>query len=470
MVAKRAAPREEPDMIEKAPPPGTAGITKRPAGPQLERTTLRTSRLLDFCSQKELIAQTGHQPGAWPLVILKELIDNALDACEEADIAPEIDITVDDKGITVRDNGPGLPQDVIADVLDFSVRVSSREPYVAPDRGAQGNALKTLVAMPFVLDGKRGRVKIRTQGTKHRIDFGVDPIRQKPVINHTQTSGFVKSGTEVRVLWPVSACSKLENAKEHFLQIARDFTWLNPHLTLSVNFKGDEEKIEATDRTWRKWRPSDPTSPHWYELSHFERLVTGYIAHDQDNGASRTVREVTAEFRGLAGSAKQKKVLAAADLQRAHLSDLVGVSGVDRDRLESWLQAMKDHSKPVKPKALGVIGEGRFRKRFEDCGCMMESFQHKQVMGTTDGMPWVIETAFGYLNDDSAERRIVTGINWSAALSNPFRELGKFGDSLDSVLSRQYVSWHEPVIFVLHMVCPRVEYTDRGKSAVVIAS
>jgi hypothetical protein len=91
-------------------------------------------------------------------------------------------------------------------------------------------------------------------------------------------------------------------------------------------------------------------------------------------------------------------------------------------------------------------------------------------MGTTDGMPWVIETAFGYLNDDSAERRIVTGINWSAALSNPFRELGKFGDSLDSVLSRQYVSWHEPVIFVLHMVCPRVEYTDRGKSAVVIAS
>ena len=30
----------------------------------LERTTLRTSRLLDFCSRKELIAQTGHQPAA----------------------------------------------------------------------------------------------------------------------------------------------------------------------------------------------------------------------------------------------------------------------------------------------------------------------------------------------------------------------------------------------------------------------
>ena len=54
----------------------------RPAA-QLQRATLRTSPLLDFCSRKELIAQTGHQPEAWPLVVLKELVDNALDACED---------------------------------------------------------------------------------------------------------------------------------------------------------------------------------------------------------------------------------------------------------------------------------------------------------------------------------------------------------------------------------------------------
>ena len=64
-------------------------------GNVLERTTLRTSRLLDFCSEKELIAQTGHQTDAWPLVALKELIDNSLDACEETDVAPVINIVVD---------------------------------------------------------------------------------------------------------------------------------------------------------------------------------------------------------------------------------------------------------------------------------------------------------------------------------------------------------------------------------------
>ena len=60
------------------------------SGKQLERATFRTSRLLDFCSEKELIAQTGHRPEAWPLVVLQELVDNALDACEEARTAPEI--------------------------------------------------------------------------------------------------------------------------------------------------------------------------------------------------------------------------------------------------------------------------------------------------------------------------------------------------------------------------------------------
>ncbi len=130
--------------------------------PRLDRTTLRTSRLLDFCSRKELIAQTGHQPDAWPLVVLKELLDNACDACEEAEVAPEVTIRVNDEGITVTDNGPGIPPETITDILDFSVRVSSREAYVAPDRGAQGNALKTIVAMPFVLDGERGVLDIST--------------------------------------------------------------------------------------------------------------------------------------------------------------------------------------------------------------------------------------------------------------------------------------------------------------------
>lgn len=104
----------------------------------LKRETFTTSRLLDFFAEKELIAQVGHPVRDWPLVVVKELIDNTLDACEESGIAPIIHVAVTDGAITVNDNGPGIPSETVRGALDFSVRVSSREAYVAPDRGAQG--------------------------------------------------------------------------------------------------------------------------------------------------------------------------------------------------------------------------------------------------------------------------------------------------------------------------------------------
>ena len=60
----------------------------------LNREAFAVSRSLDFCNKKQLTVETGHAPEEWPLVILKELIDNSLDACEEAGIAPEINIQV----------------------------------------------------------------------------------------------------------------------------------------------------------------------------------------------------------------------------------------------------------------------------------------------------------------------------------------------------------------------------------------
>ncbi|OHB79568.1 MAG: hypothetical protein A2W31_18105 [Planctomycetes bacterium RBG_16_64_10] len=97
------------------------------------------------------------------------MVDNALDACEEADIAPEITVTADECGITVKDNGPGIPEDTLKGAMDFSVRCSNREMYVAPDRGAQGNALMTLLSMPYILDPDDGRLVIDTRGARHDI-------------------------------------------------------------------------------------------------------------------------------------------------------------------------------------------------------------------------------------------------------------------------------------------------------------
>jgi DNA topoisomerase VI subunit B len=88
------------------------------SAPSLARLVFTTSRLAEFCSERELINQTGHDSEDWPLVVLKELADNALDAAEEAGVAPVIMIDVTDDGIAVTDNGPGIAPDTIANILD----------------------------------------------------------------------------------------------------------------------------------------------------------------------------------------------------------------------------------------------------------------------------------------------------------------------------------------------------------------
>jgi DNA topoisomerase VI subunit B len=434
----------------------------------LERTTFRTSRLLAFCSRKELVAQTAHEPDVWPLVVLKELMDNALDACEEAGITPEIDVQVEPGAIAVIDNGPGMPPETVTDILDFSNRVSSREAYVAPDRGAQGNALKTILAMPFVLDGAAGHVEIRAHGLCHHIAFTVDALRQTPVIHHRHEECDVRNGTSIKVVWPESACSILVGAEQRFLQIADDYTWLNPHLALTLTWFGERSAVRATDPSWRKWRPSDPTCPHWYTPQHLERLIGAYLTHDMERGRDRTVREFVSEFRGLSGSLKQKAVLEATGLQRAPLASLCQGSAIDRPAATRLLDAMIAHTRPVKPEALGTIGRDHLHARFEAAGCEMASFQYKQVRRTDFGLPWVIEAAFAWC-PDLTTRRLITGVNWSPGIVNPFRALGPWRQSLDTVLSQQRADRDEPVVVLLHLACPRVEYTDRGKSAVVVA-
>jgi hypothetical protein len=80
-------------------------------------------------------------------------------------------------------------------------------------------------------------------------------------------------------------------------------------------------------------------------------------------------------------------------------------------------------------------------------------------------MPCVIETAFGW-RPKADRRRIVTGVNWSPAIGDPFPTLGAYGKSLSSILADQRAQYDEPIVFVLHFTTRRAQFVDRGKSAV----
>src|SRR5262249_3880404 len=95
------------------------------AEPKLTRVAFPVSRLMEFCTKRELQNQTGHSVDQWPLVVFKELMDNALDACEEAEIRPVISVAVTPTSFTITDNGAGIKSSTVKSILDYNIRVSS---------------------------------------------------------------------------------------------------------------------------------------------------------------------------------------------------------------------------------------------------------------------------------------------------------------------------------------------------------
>lgn len=90
------------------------------------RPAFSINRQAEFFSESELVKQLGHPRQYWHAVLVAELIDNALDACEEESILPEIVIDICEDSISVTDNGPGIPISIVESMTDFSTRTSSR--------------------------------------------------------------------------------------------------------------------------------------------------------------------------------------------------------------------------------------------------------------------------------------------------------------------------------------------------------
>ena len=176
-----------------------------------------------------------------------------------------------------------------------------------------------------------------------------------------------------------------------FYKLPRITLWLNPHLTLTViwNRAGCDPvqwTIPATDTSWRKWRPSDPTSPHWYDDARLGRLIAANIAHAEDRGvACRTVADFVREFRGLSATAKAKQITEAVDASRLSLADFYGDG--DGARVGALLREMRQQSRPIKPRDLGLIGEAHLRAKFEEAGAAPESFNYKRLEIEHDGVP-----------------------------------------------------------------------------------
>lgn len=424
------------------------------------RQTFTTSRLLEYFSGKELQAQVGFPPEAWPVALLKELIDNSLDACEAAGETPVVNVAIDGDGFEVVDNGPGLPAEVVEAALDFAVRVSSNSRYVSPTRGQLGNALKCVIAAPAVLFPDSGRgVVIEARGVRHEIRVRADPIAQEPRVEHVRVASTVKTGTRVRVDWPEVSSSLLDDENCDFyrpVDVADAFAALNPHAAITF---GGEMLLEPDAALRSRWTASEPTSPHWYDEQQFAGLIAAHVHRSRTTGQpSPSLRDFVRTFHGLTGTARARAVLEQCHLAGRRLADLTDGGEIDMDAVAALLGAMKAAARPVKPKALGWVGEQHWRRAADAFwGIEQASARYRVLRGDADGRPFVVEAFLALRDDDDAGRVVLCGLNWSPALSIP---LGEIRGTLEEASIDDDVG-----VFVgVHVITPLVGFTDRGKA------
>src|SRR5437870_5245334 len=126
------------------------------------------NREYDYVRMEGLSRATGRSPHEWDLYILKELIDNALDADEvlwskDLSLFPSLQIRIEYinvprlqyRQLLVRvSNRAMFPIDRIRDIFATQQYASRKAFFKGLTRGALGNALKTLLGIPYALHNR----------------------------------------------------------------------------------------------------------------------------------------------------------------------------------------------------------------------------------------------------------------------------------------------------------------------------
>jgi DNA topoisomerase VI subunit B len=441
----------------------------------LVRQVFSTPRAAEFLEKRALQAQTGQPAHRFGDVVIKELVDNALDAAESVRVQPEVDVRVDVddrvQRVTVTDNGAGMPAEVIGRILDFNVLVSDKAAYGSPTRGLQGNAWKTLLGIPYAL-GIGEPVVIEAQGVRHEVAVSIDP-GGNVVIRHDKAVSPKTAGTAVTVPLPqVDEIGEIVDGDVvGAAGWAHRFAIFNPHATVIYHGNdgdGDNPEIykPTVGDTWSKPLPTDTTSPHWYDETALTRLLFAHIGAARNGGRDLPIGEFVRSFAGLSSPSKAKTVKAAAPGVE-HLSEFES----DTAAVGALLAAMKAEARLPKPTVLGQVPEDHYRDLL-DRSFGVKRFWFKRKRLVHRGVPWQLEVA---VTEQAGE--VVYGVNYSPTFGDPLARTPLASGELSATGADSLLRQADALpdykndylrAAVVHVVCPAAEFLDKGKTGLEV--
>lgn len=204
------------------------------------------------------------------LTTVKEAVDNALDACEEAGILPEIAVEAQDLGdgvhrVAVQDNGPGIVEEQVGRIFG-KLLYGSKFHKLSQSRGQQGIGISAAGMYGQLTTGKPMRIVTRTGRRRQALEMliGIDTARNRPDVQKKRRVPWdVPHGTRVEITMEGQHRSGAHSV-ERYLRLT---AIANPHVTLRyTDAEGGAHSFERSSKVV----PDAPTEikphPHGVEL------------------------------------------------------------------------------------------------------------------------------------------------------------------------------------------------------------
>src|SRR5258705_1484438 len=181
-VKKKRAPKA---VLKPAPKPPPKPIVRLTASDMAERQ--REISVSEFFTKNRHLLGFD-SPAKALLTTVKEAVDNALDACEEAGILPDLVIVISEINetryrVVVQDNGPGIVKAQLPRIFG-QLLYGSKFHTLRQARGQQGIGISAAGMYGQLTTGKPIRIASHTDPKKpgHEYEIQIDTKRNQPVI------------------------------------------------------------------------------------------------------------------------------------------------------------------------------------------------------------------------------------------------------------------------------------------------
>jgi len=332
------------------------------------------------------------------LTVIKEAVDNSIDACEEAKILPEIKIQIIEMGedrfkCIIEDNGPGIVKKQIPNIF-ARLLYGSKFHTMKQARGQQGIGISAAVLYAQLTTGRPARIWSRTDSDKpaHYFELHIDTNKNEPEIIKEEEIQW-KKDHGVKIELDVSASyQKGDQSVDSFL---KQTAIANPHATFIYTNPKAEQLIFA--RVEEKL-PKEPTEikPHPYGVE------LGIMLKMLKNTESRTLSSFLQNEFSRVGNQTAKEIC-----DNAGLFTNMKPDELQLPHVEKLLEGVKK-TKIISPSTdcIVPIGEALLEKglRKEIPAEFYVSVSRKPEV--YKGIPFVVEVALAYGGEQPSDESI----------------------------------------------------------------